>query len=377
MDILSASRYVRSPLVRVSRLRPDDTAVIWAGSGFDRQKVEIHGATAPVAIAWVLGLSNEPAGVDDIVESLRGRLGIDRSDAGRLLRELVEAGVLVEPEAAESSRARVEEWARYGWDDAAAFHAATFGQRFDPDTLDELDYGDYYRQLLAEPGPVGAQPSAVKPTDGYGPAIELPLTAAPAVTTADVLDRAAPINRFLKKSITASELQATLQRSFGIQRTVGGVLGEHLIKAHPSGGARHPYECYVIAKSVDALTPAAYHFDPVSGSLRALPDTGAVEKIDETCFGKGGIVSASAVLVLTCRWLRHNWKYRYPRSYRMVLLELGHIIQTINLVAAAHGLGAYHCPSINDAEVLRLLSLTDDCLEGPLYAIGIGAEGVR
>ncbi|BCB74540.1 hypothetical protein GCM10022251_81210 [Phytohabitans flavus] len=359
----------------MSRLRPDNTAVIWGGSD-DRQNLEVNGDNASVLVAWVLGRIS-PAWEKDLRVSLQKRLGVAVDDAKHLLHELIEAAVLVEPESTEPARTRAEQWSWYGWDDAAAFHSATFGQRFDPDTLNELVYADYYRQLLADPGPIGAQPAAIKPADGYGVALAIPATAAPPITVSAVLDRAAPINRFRQPKIALSDLQAVLQRSVGVQRMVGGVLGDHLIKAHPSGGARHPCECYVIAKAVDGLLPATYHFDPVHHAFRSLPHSGAPGKIDQACFGKGGIVTAPAVLVLTCRWLRHNWKYRYPRSYRMVLLELGHIIQTINLVAGAHGLGAYHCPSINDAEVLGLLGLEDDCREGPLYAIGIGAEGVR
>lgn len=123
--------------------------------------------------------------------------------------------------------------------------------------------------------------------------------------------------------------------------------------------------------------PPAYHFDTVDGILRQLTGSDAVTGIDTACFNKGGIVTASAVVAITSRWLRHNWKYRYSRSYRMVLLELGHAIQAIHLSARANGLGAYHCPSINDAELFSLLDLTDDCVEGPLYAIGIGKNGSR
>ncbi|MDQ3274975.1 MAG: hypothetical protein M3Q39_08100 [Actinomycetota bacterium] len=33
------------------------------------------------------------------------------------------------------------------------------------------------------------------------------------------------------------------------------------------------------------------------------------------------------------------------------MVELGHAVQAIHLSARAEGLGAYHCPSINDTEV--------------------------
>lgn len=173
------------------------------------------------------------------------------------------------------------------------------------------------------------------------------------------------------------ELRSVLPQSFQAQRVIGGLLGEHLLKAYPSGGARHPLEVYVIAKSVSGLSASAYHFDAVDGSLMQLGGSESVEGIDAACFGKSGIATASAALVITSRWPRRNWKYRYSRSCRMIFLELGHAIQAIHMAAVANGLGAYRCPSINDAELRWFLDLPDDCVEGPLYAVGIGKDGTR
>jgi hypothetical protein len=88
-------------------------------------------------------------------------------------------------------------------------------------------------------------------------------------------------------------------------------------------------------------------------------------------------LTAGAVIVVTCRWLRHSWKYRYDRSYRMLMLEVGHIVQAINLAMIGHGLNVYHCPSINDRSLRQILAIDDDCAEGPVYALGLGHGGIR
>lgn len=257
------------------------------------------------------------------------------------------------------------------------FHYSTFGQPFDPDTLGDVSYEEYYRSILDDLSTAGPQPPARKGFLASGPVFDPIGVNDTARPFADILDASYPINRFQTQGISAEELHSALSGSMKTQKIIGGILGEHLLKPYPSGGARHPLEAYVVAKSVRNLPTTTYHFDSVSGTLSPLFTDAAVSGIDEACFDKGGIVTSSAVLLITCRWPRHNWKYRYSRSYRMVMLELGHAIQAVHLAARANNLGVYHCPSINDATVLNLLELSDDCFEGPLYAIGIGKDGTR
>jgi SagB-type dehydrogenase family enzyme len=133
----------------------------------------------------------------------------------------------------------------------------------------------------------------------------------------------------------------------------------------------------VVSKGIDDLPVGVYYFDPISAQVVSVPDHGDAEQIDTACFGKGGILTAGAVIVVTCRWLRHSWKYRYDRSYRMLMLEVGHIVQAINLAMIGHGLNVYHCPSINDRSLRQILAIDDDCAEGPVYALGLGHGGIR
>jgi SagB-type dehydrogenase family enzyme len=372
------TKYALSPLATINRAGPDGQVVIHGGSGFDRQRVEIdgQGGGSSAFVTWILARS-APATHDELIDSLVVSLELPTADADDVVGQLLEAHVFVDAADADELTYALRRWDAHGWDDAALFHYSTFGQPFDPDTLGDVSYEDYYRSILEDLSTAGPQPPARKPASPVWPEFRQDDTADVSVSFADVMGKAAPINRFQQQGIDLAELQTVLSGAFQAKRVIGGILGEHLLKPYPSGGARHPLEAYVIAKAVSGLPASAYHFDAVDGTLRQLTNSAAVAGIDAVCFGKGGIVTASAVLVITSRWPRHNWKYRYSRSYRMVLLELGHAIQAIHLSARANGLGAYHCPSINDAELLPLLDLTDDCAEGPLYAIGIGKDGIR
>ena len=374
-------KYALSPLTVVARTDNDGQVIIHGGSGFDRQRVDVGGENdgAFAFITWVLGRS-VPATHDELCASLADTLDVPTDETADVVCELVKAGVLIEVGEANEVGEALRSWSSHGWDEAALFHYATFGQPFDPDILGDVSYEAYYQSILEDFSTAGPQPPASPPaSSNTRTALRENEYEYEYATIAfdDVLKRSSPINRFTYDGIERACLHRVLNESFGAQKVIGGILGEHLIKAYPSGGARHPLEMYVVAKSVTGLPTGIHQFDARDGELRQLADAGAGSDIDSACFGKGGIATASAVFVITCRWLRHNWKYRYSRSYRMVLLELGHAIQAVHLSARAEGLGVYQCPSINDEAMLSLLGLTDDCTEGPLYAIGIGKEGIQ
>lgn len=370
---VTVTSFVLSPLFKVSRLDRDARPTLHAGSGDVRSHLALTGSSAPHLIEWLLSCTT-PRTTEELIGCLRQRFGCGQDIACGIVEEMTESRVLVPGDEGQSDR-HASRWGPYGWRDAADFHVATFGLRFVPDEVDGLSYADYFAAMMKDTESAGPQPAAA--------AFRGTFVAEPAAGTdekismQEVLDAAEPINRFIGRPVTHAEFLPPLQRAFGVQRRVAGLLGEHHLRSFPSGGARHPFELYLLSKGLDDLPAGVYHFDAVAGRLSALPEHGDVLEIDRACFGKGGILSAAAVVVLTCRWLRHSWKYRYARSYRMLMLEVGHIVQAINLSMIANGLAAYHCPSIDDRLLREILATGDDCAEGPVYALGLGHGGVR
>lgn len=367
--------YALSPLFKITRLDQEGRVVLHAGSGDERGHFAVDGAGAQPLIAWLLAVS--PTGETALVDGVASAAGMDLEAGRAFVRSMIEAKVLVPEGSHVDAQQRIAEWGRFGWRDAADFHLATYGLRFIPDEVDGVSYEEYFSQMVDDVESAGEQPPAAAPRAGslVGEAFAGPVTRRSSLD--DVLAVAEPINRFDGARVRGDEFMPALRQAFGVQRTVGGMLGEHHLRSYPSGGARHPFEAYVVSKGLDDLPVGVYYFDPLTGGLVDTSDHGDAEQIDGACFGKGGILTAGAVVVLTCRWLRHSWKYRYDRSYRMLMLEVGHIVQAINMAMIEHGLNVYHCPSINDQALRQILAIDDDCAEGPVYALGLGHEGVR
>jgi SagB-type dehydrogenase family enzyme len=362
-------------MFKITRLDSEGRTVLHAGNGDQRGHFAIDGAGAQPIVSWLLGCHTATES-HILAGSVSVATGLGEEQGRQFVENMIAAKVLVPNGDQVTERDHLIKWGRFGWRDAADFHLATFGLRFIPDEVDGVSYADYFARMVEDTESAGAQPPPATVRDG----LRLPSPDVEEISTAtldDVLASAEPINRFEGARVTYSEIMPPLRKSFGVQRTVGGLLGPHHLRSYPSGGARHPFEAYVVSKGIDDLPVGVYYFDPISAQVVSVPDHGDAEQIDTACFGKGGILTAGAVIVVTCRWLRHSWKYRYDRSYRMLMLEVGHIVQAINLAMIGHGLNIYHCPSINDRSLRQILAIDDDCAEGPVYALGLGHGGIR
>ena len=68
---------------------------------------------------------------------------------------------------------------------------------------------------------------------------------------------------------------------------------------------------------------------------------------------------------------RMTWRYRSSRAYRVMVLEAGHLCQTLCLTATWLGLGVFSTAALDDQYVERRLGI-DGCEETVVYAAGIG-----
>ena len=68
--------------------------------------------------------------------------------------------------------------------------------------------------------------------------------------------------------------------------------------------------------------------------------------------------AAHVSFVLAARFYRNHWKYRrHPRAYAGILMDAAHLSQTLYLVAAELGLGAYMTIAINGRDIEERLGL--------------------
>jgi putative peptide maturation dehydrogenase len=177
-------------------------------------------------------------------------------------------------------------------------------------------------------------------------------------------------------AITADQLSVVLYYVFGCHgylpmfEDVGA-----LKKTSPSGGGLHPIEAYPLVANVAGLEPGLYHYrakDHALELIEPLTLADARELAREFTAGQSYFGSAGALFLLTARFYRSFWKYRkHQRAYAVLLMDAAHLSQTLYLVCAQLGLGAFVTAAINGGNIDERLGL-DGVSEGALAVCGCG-----
>lgn len=314
---------------------------------------------------------------------LRARHGAPR------VRRMLQAGLLVGSTRAWSAlRERDERLRDMHWHGLSAVcHAAS---RWDGvDAAGEVeDAGLHHAEGLRQA--YGVPPPMLHARADGSEATALPR--APRDAFDQLLDARASCRNFdVGKSLPLAHLAQVLERAFGERGRVRGADDFDVLKrTSPSGGALHPTECYLIARDVEGLPRGLYHYRPADHALQALPlDEAAVlagagrhaaaqgmDAIDYLAWiavgGQPYFATAHALCVLAPRFERNFWKYRnHAKAYRVCILDIGHLSQTLLLSATEAGLGSYVTAAINEVDIERAFGLTH-WIDGPLAVCGIG-----
>ncbi|MFJ6863386.1 putative peptide maturation dehydrogenase [Streptomyces termitum] len=171
-----------------------------------------------------------------------------------------------------------------------------------------------------------------------------------------------------------------LQRVFAAQAQVRIDEDTVFLKKHtPSGGGLHPTGAYLVVRNVEGVDPGLYHYHPVDHVLERLPDPDEpLEAFARRALaGQHWFSDAPVLAVLAPRYARSFWKYRrHAKAYRALLLDGGHLSQTLYLSATELGLGAFVTSAINEVDIERAFGL-DPLAEGPLAVCGFGWRARR
>ncbi|MBV9759654.1 MAG: SagB/ThcOx family dehydrogenase [Acidobacteriaceae bacterium] len=127
----------------------------------------------------------------------------------------------------------------------------------------------------------------------------------------------------------AEFLRAAVGATATLEDPVQGTL---LLKTYPSGGARHPVECYLAVRSVEQLAPGFYHYSVRRHELDRISD---IQDSLSTCLFPG--FNSELVIVLTALPERAMWRYRETTSISVVLLDVGHAVGNFSLLCECEG----------------------------------------
>jgi putative peptide maturation dehydrogenase len=353
----------------------------------------LRGVVEPASLRRVYGLSAAVGGAvpltDDelqLILSLPSDEWTESKSKG--LDDLADRGLVLRDgdDPVDTDRRRRDELlAETGWNPyAALFHFLTRWHGIDlrasapggeavVEELPPLRREDL-EQFLAERGP---PPPAFHPREPAGEVTELPLIQRDGGIF-ELLPRRKTTRAFeVERPLATDELSVVLRSVFGVHGSATALPGVVTLKrTSPSGGGLHPVEAYLLAANVDGLEPGLYRYLAENHALELIEALGSPREAHQlgTAFmcGQTYFGSAHVLVVMAARFERNHWKYNaHDKAYPAILMDAAHLSQTLYLVAAELGLGAFVTAAINGVDIDERLGL-DGYREGSLAICGFG-----
>jgi len=343
------------PLYRRSRwLR-----IEWAGERFEvshdlrRTRLLIPGEDASILCALTFWRTET-----DLARRFPDR---QRADLAGLLTRLHGARLIERADDPEDPRGSLTAWT--SWHPVASrFHLGTRDVPYvERERSREILTG--YRADAPPPSPLKAVPAERIPLPSYDRAGEF----------AQVLLSRRSWRHFAEASLPLEQLSTLAGLTFAVQHWAE-IDGQQIaLKTSPSGGACHGIEAYWAVRRISGLADGMYHYAPDLHAFVPVSAGWTWDRVTTYFPGQPWFAEANAVVLMTCVFERTRWKYRHPRAYRVVLLEAGHLCQTLCLSATWLGLAPFCSAALADSEIERDLEI-DGLSEAVLYGAGVGVR---
>lgn len=141
--------------------------------------------------------------------------------------------------------------------------------------------------------------------------------------------------------LALAELAHLLTLSYGT--TGAAIAGQDLrlpLRATPSAGGLYSCDMFVLVDRVTGVEPGLYYFHPGKRLLQLVDDDRTLAEVAEYTGYRERAGEAAAMVVYVGAFRRNQWKYR-ERGYRTVLLDCGHLAQSVVTTATSLGLVAH------------------------------------
>ena len=208
--------------------------------------------------------------------------------------------------------------------------------------------------------------------------VELPSPVLGDIRLLDVLENRRTARRFSERAMTQVVLATIL--ALGAGSGAGELTappyplvwgGPAAGRTYPSGGALYPIEVLVYPLRVDGVETRFYYYQPLPHRMvsyaTAQPSEAMISLLNDH-----PIEGASVLLFLFMDFARLSLGKYGEKSYRLALLEAGHIAQNVLLLAAGLGLGGLPICGFRDEELSSTAGLAFP-YEAILYCLAIGS----
>ena len=158
-----------------------------------------------------------------------------------------------------------------------------------------------------------------------------------------------------QESLALEELSFLLWATQGVDEILNQSYAT--LRPVPSGGARHPFETYLVLNRVAGIDPGVYRYLPLTHELVPHLLGGEIhEPLMLAAFGQRFVVAAAAVFVWSCVPYRGEWRYA-EAAHKVMLLDAGHIGQNLYLACEAIGAGTCAVGAYDQAAFDQFLNL--------------------
>lgn len=184
-----------------------------------------------------------------------------------------------------------------------------------------------------------------------------------------------------ESSLSLEQFSTVMHRAWSARAVDEYAPGVKLLKKGvPSAGGLHPTEAYVLVQRVEGINPGLYHYHPIDHALEPLRTLDSVETAalaHKFVAAQAYFVDVPVMVIPTSRFRRNFWKYRnHAKAYRALILDVGHLSQTMYLAATELGLAAFITAAINEVDIEQAFGL-DPLEEGPLAVCGFGVRAAE
>jgi SagB-type dehydrogenase family enzyme len=151
---------------------------------------------------------------------------------------------------------------------------------------------------------------------------------------------------------------------------------DYAVRPYPSAGASYELELYLAVNRCEGLARGFYHYDAGGHALVAI-GAGAHD-LEALLAGAemamGGTTMPQILITIAARFGRISWKYS-SIAYRLILKDVGVLLQTLYLTATDMGLGGCAIGTAN-IDLFAKMTGIEFHVEGPVgqFALGRGAN---
>lgn len=217
------------------------------------------------------------------------------------------------------------------------------------------------------------QPPLTKPAmapDGNAIALPRDFSALPlSCNLADVFCQRRSARVYTQEPMTLLQLSFLLWATQGVKSIRGRAYAT--LRTVPSGGARHPFETYLLVRQIDGLLPGIYHYLPLQHAIEFI---GVVDRWDETVSdalcGQNWACASNVVFFWSMVAYRAEWRYGVY-AHRIALIDAGHMGENLYLACTQLQLGTCALGSFDHDACNALFSL-DGEEEFMIYAAPVG-----